>query len=72
MEEERLNREHLTLSDIVADTVRVMTPLAASHNVILENKTRMDIKVPCDKNLVREMLVNVMTTPSNTGTGQRL
>ena len=60
LEEERLNREHLTLSDIVADTVRVMTPLAASHNVILENKTRMDIKVPCDKNLVREMLVNVI------------
>lgn len=25
LEEERLNREHLTLSDIVADTVRVMT-----------------------------------------------
>jgi two-component system phosphate regulon sensor histidine kinase PhoR len=37
-----------------------MTPLAASHNVILENKTHMDIKVPCDKNLVREMLVNVI------------
>ncbi|HZX46578.1 MAG TPA: HAMP domain-containing sensor histidine kinase [Clostridia bacterium] len=60
LEEERLNREYLPLSDIVADTVRVMTPLAASHNVILENKTSMNIKVPCDKNLVREMLVNVI------------
>ena len=60
LEEERLNKEYLPLSDIVADTVRVMTPLAASHNVILENKTHMDIKVPCDKNLVREMLVNVI------------
>ncbi|HOC07902.1 MAG: HAMP domain-containing protein [Clostridiales bacterium] len=60
LEEERLKREYLTLSDIAADTVRIMTPLAASHNVILENKARMDIRVPCDKNLVREMLVNVI------------
>ena len=60
LEEERLNREYLFLSDIVADTVRVMTPLAASHNVMLENKVCMDIKVPCDKNLVREMLVNII------------
>lgn len=60
LEEETLNREYLPVSDIVRDTVRIMSPLAESHGVRLINKVRMDIKVFCDKNLVREMLVNLI------------
>ena len=60
LEEETLNREYFKISDIIKNTVRVMTPLAASHDVKVTNEVRMDIKVLCDKNLVREMLVNLL------------
>jgi signal transduction histidine kinase len=60
LEEETLNREYVCVSDIVKDTVRVLTPLAASHNVNIKNDAQMDIRVMCDKNLVREMLVNLL------------
>lgn len=60
LEEERLNKEYLPITDIVRDTVRVMSPLAKSHNVDIINKTKMDVKALCDKNLVKEMLVNIL------------
>lgn len=60
LEEETLNREYACISDIVKDTVRVMTPLSASLNVNIKNDIGADLRIYCDKNLVKEMLVNLL------------
>jgi signal transduction histidine kinase len=60
LEEETLKKEYHIISKIVEDTVRVMGPFALSHRVKIDNRVKKDIRVPCDKNLVREMLVNLL------------
>ncbi len=60
LEEERLHRETLMVSEIVRNTVKIMAPLAQSHNVTIENIVKEKIRVPCDKNLFKEMLVNLL------------
>ncbi len=60
LEEESPSKEYACISDIVRDTVRVMTPFATSHNVYIKNNVLTNTRVLCDKNLVKEILVNLL------------
>lgn len=60
LEEETLKKEYICISDIVEDTVRVMTPLAKSQNVYIRNRAHMDVRIMCDSHLVKELLVNLL------------
>lgn len=60
LEEETVSKQVHCISDIVEDTVRVMTPLARSQQVVIKKGIKERVKAACDKNLFKEMLVNLI------------
>ncbi|MBA1336351.1 MAG: hypothetical protein HPY66_2786 [Firmicutes bacterium] len=60
LEEEMLRSKPQEFLKIVEETVRVMKPLAQSHRVVIENRITEDMIIECDKDLVQEMLVNLI------------
>jgi len=60
LEEEMLRSKPQEFLKIVEETVRVMKPLAQSHRVVIENRITEEMIIECDKDLVQEMLVNLI------------
>lgn len=60
LEEEILRSSPREFRKIIEETVRVMKPLAQSHQVVIENRITGNTIIECDKDLVQEMLVNLI------------
>lgn len=60
LEEETVSISFCILSGLIEDTIRIIKQLADSNHVEIKNQIGKDIRVPCDRNLVKEMFMNLL------------
>jgi len=60
LEEVELKRQELILAEEVDYTVRVLAPLAAQKQIVLENACDRTIVIQADRSMFREVLINLL------------
>ncbi len=58
--EEKIVPRKENLKDIVGEVVKLMSPYAAKNNVKLVNNTEADCMVSCDRDKIKEVLINLI------------